>query len=130
MSMCRQTPGCADNVSERVFGTNGMAYTDGANGYIKGANAYTVKEESPNPYVQEHTDLIASIREGKPLNEGKRVAESTLTAIMGRMSAYTGRALSWEWAMNASKLDLSPSRYEFGALPLAPAAVPGKTELI
>ena len=130
MSMCRQTPGCADNVSERVFGTNGMAYTDGANGYIKGANTYTVEEESPNPYVQEHTDLVVSIREGKPLNEGKRIAESTLTAIMGRMSAYTGRALSWDWAMDASKLDLSPPRYELGDLPFAHVAVPGKTELI
>jgi predicted dehydrogenase len=130
MSMCRQTPGCADNVSERVFGTKGMAYTDGANGYTNGAKAYTVEEESPNPYVQEHADLIASIRAGKPLNEGKRIAESTLTAIMGRMSAYTGRALSWEWVMNASKLDLSPPRYEFGDLRLAPVATPGKTELI
>lgn len=130
MSMCRQTPGCADNVSERVFGTKGMAYTDGANGYIRGVKAYKVEEASPNPYVQEHADLIASIRKGKPLNEGKQVAESTLTAIMGRMSAYTGRALSWDWVMNASKLDLSPPRYEFGDLPVRPVAVPGKTELI
>ena len=130
MSMCRQIPGCAENVSERVFGTKSMAYTDGANGYIRGANAYKVEEDSPNPYVQEHTDLIASIRNGKPLNEGKRVAESTLTAIMGRMSTYTGRALSWDWVMNASKLDLSPPLYEFGDLLMAPVAVPGKTELI
>jgi predicted dehydrogenase len=130
MSMCRQTQGCADNVSERVIGTTGLAYTDGANGYIEGANPYTVEEESPNPYVQEHADLIASIRAGKPLNEAKRVAESTLTAIMGRMSAYTGRALSWDWVMNSSKLDLSPLRYEFGDLPVAPVATPGQTELI
>ncbi len=130
MSMCRQTPGCSDNVSERVFGTKGMAYTDGANGYLRGVNAYKVEEASPNPYVQEHADLIASIRKGKPLNEGKRVADSTLTAIMGRMSAYTGRALSWKWAMNASKLDLSPPRYEFGDLSMAPVAVPGKAQLI
>lgn len=130
MSMCRQTPGCTDNVSERVIGTKGFAYTDGANGYIKGANPFTIDKESPNPYVQEHADLIASIRKGEPLNEGKRVAESTLTAIMGRMSAYTGRALSWDWAMNASKLDLSPPRYEFGDLPVAPVAVPGETDLV
>jgi predicted dehydrogenase len=130
MSMCRQTPGCTDNVSERVIGTKGFAYTDGANGYIKGANPFTIDKESPNPYVQEHADLIASIRKGEPLNEGKRVAESTLTAIMGRMSAYTGRALSWDWAMNASKLDLSPPRYEFGDFPVAPVAVPGKTDLV
>ena len=130
MSMCRQIPGCSTNVSERVIGTNGTTYTDGADGYIKGANAYKIEEVSPNPYVQEHKDLIASIRNGNLLNEGKRVAESTLTAIMGRMSTYTGRALSWDWVMNASKLDLSPPRYELGDLPMAPVAVPGKTELI
>jgi len=64
------------------------------------------------------------------LNEGKRIAESTMTAIMGRMSAYTGRAMSWDWVMNSSKLDLSPPRYEMGKLPVRPVAVPGETELI
>jgi predicted dehydrogenase len=130
MSMCRQTAGCHNNVSERVIGTKGMSYTDGANGYIKGTRAFTSEKESPNPYVQEHTDLIASIRSGKPLQEGKRIAESTLTAIMGRMSAYTGRALNWDWVMNASKLDLSPPEYGFVELPVQPVAVPGKTELV
>jgi len=130
MSMCRQTEGCSNNVSERVIGTKGLAYTDGANGYIHGAKAYKYEGQSPNPYVQEHADLIASIREGKPLNEGIRIAESTLTAIMGRMSAYTGRALKWDWVMNASKLDLSPPRYEMSELPVRPVAVPGKTALI
>ncbi|MBU4330937.1 MAG: gfo/Idh/MocA family oxidoreductase, partial [Acidobacteria bacterium] len=64
------------------------------------------------------------------LNEGRQVAESTLTAIMGRMSAYTGRALNWDWVMNASKLDLTPPAYEFGDLPLAPVAIPGETPLV
>ena len=49
---------------------------------------------------------------------------------MGRMSAYTGRALKWDWAMNASKLDLSPPKYEFGNLKMRPVAIPGKTQLI
>ena len=130
MSMCRQTKGAHSNVSERVIGTQGFSYTDGAQGYIKGGKAYEYPEESPNPYVQEHTDLIASIRGGSPLNEGKRIAESTLTAIMGRMSAYTGRALNWDWVMNASKLDLSPPEYVFGDLPVRPVAVPGETPLV
>lgn len=130
MSMCRQTQGAHNNVSERVIGTRGFSYTDGADGYIKGDKAFEYPDKSPNPYVVEHTDLISSIRSGKPINEGVRVAESTLTAIMGRMSAYTGRALSWNWVMNSSKLDLSPPRYEFGDLPVAPVAVPGETELI
>jgi hypothetical protein len=46
------------------------------------------------------------------------------------MSAYTGRALKWDWAMNASKLDLSPTKLEFGDLPEMPVAIPGITELI
>jgi len=130
LSMCRQTAGCHELVAERVVGTKGQSYTDSSTGSIEGQNPYKYEGESPNPYVQEHSDLIASIRDGKPLNEGKQVAESTMTAIMGRMSAYTGRALKWDWAMNASKLDLSPPKYEFGDLPVRPVAVPGKTELI
>ena len=130
LSMCRQTPGCTDRVSENVVGTKGSAYTDGANGYIEGPNAYKFEGDSPNPYEQEHADLIESIRAGEPLNEGRQVAESTLTGIMGRMSAYTGRAIKWDWVMNASKLDLSPEKYEMCDLPVRPIAIPGQTELI
>ncbi len=130
LSMCRQTAGAAENVSERVVGTKGIAYTDSADGYIRGPRPYKPEKESPNPYVQEHIDLINSIKSGKPLNEGRQVAESTLTAIMGRMSAYTGRALSWDWVMNASRLDLTPPHFEFRELPPLEVAVPGKTPLI
>jgi hypothetical protein len=52
-----------------------------------------------------------------------------MCAIIGRMSAYTGRAMSWEWAMTSSTLDLSPAKYEFGPNPVHPVAVPGTTVL-
>jgi len=130
LSMCRQMEGCSDRISERVVGTKGSTYTDQAIGFIEGQNAFKYDGPSPDPYIQEHADLIASIRNGEPLNEGRDVAESTMAAIMGRMSAYTGRELKWDWAMKASKLDLSPPKLEFGDLPLRPVAVPGKTKLI
>ncbi|MHC4123149.1 MAG: Gfo/Idh/MocA family oxidoreductase [Planctomycetota bacterium] len=130
LSMCRQTKGCTNDVSERIAGTKGKTYTDQGNSYIEGQNPFKYEGKSPNPYVAEHTDLIASIRQGKPLNEGKRVAESTLTVIMGRMSAYTGRAMKWDWVMEKSKLDLSPPKYEFCDLPVRPVAIPGKTKLV
>ena len=130
LSMCRQTGGAAENVSERVVGTSGFSYTDSTDGYIKGTRPYENEAASPNPYVQEHVDLVASIKAGKPLNEGRQVAESTLTAIMGRMSAYTGRALNWDWVMNASKLDLTPPHMEWKELPPLEVAVPGKTPLV
>jgi predicted dehydrogenase len=127
LSMCRQTPGCADRVEERLVGTRGTAF---GYGEIRGAAPWKFEGEETNPYVQEQADLIASIRRGEPLNEGRRIAESTLCAIMGRMSAYTGRAISWDWAMTSSKLDLTPPRYELGDLPVEPAAIPGVTPLV
>jgi predicted dehydrogenase len=129
-SMCRQTKGCNDRVEERIVGTRGVAWSTSSATRISGQTPWTFEGEETNPYVQEHIDLIASIRKGAPLNEGRQIAESTLCAIMGRMSAYTGRALSWEWAMNSSKLDLSPSRYDFGPNPVDPVAVPGTTPLV
>ena len=68
LSMCRQTAKAAENISERVVGARGFSYTDSADGYIKGAKPYENEQASPNPYVQEHVDLVASIKAGKPLN--------------------------------------------------------------
>jgi predicted dehydrogenase len=126
-SQCRQIKGCADRVEEKIVGAKGHAF---GYGEISGPNAWKFEADEPNPYVVEHTDLIASIRAGQPLNEGRRIAESTLCAIMGRMSAYTGRAISWDWAMNASKLDLFPKTLAFGPNPVDPVAVPGVTPLV
>jgi len=114
----------------RVIGTKGRAYTHEGDFIIEGAKPFKYDGPSPSPVIKQHADQIAAIRQGKHLNEGKRIAESTMTCIMGRMSAYTGRALKWDWAMKASKLDLSPPKYEFGDLPMRPVAVPGKTRLI
>jgi hypothetical protein len=81
-----------------------------------------------NPYQQEHQDLIASIRAGKPLNEAKAVAESTLTGIMGRESAYTGRSIEWD-EMLSSNSRLGPEKYEMGSLPFPAVAIPGQYKM-
>jgi predicted dehydrogenase len=133
LSMCKQNAGSAYHVCERLVGTKGQMYTDQAVGFIRDQRGNTVyKYDGPNvnPYYEEHRVLLDSIRNDKGVNEARNVAESTMCAVIGRMSAYTGRALKWDWAMKASKLDLRPKKYEFGDLPLAPVAVPGKTPLI
>ena len=56
------------------------------------------------------------------------MAESTLTAIMGRVSAYTGQEISWELVLNAP-LRLGPREYSFGKVEVDPVPVPGKTKL-
>ncbi len=125
-----QIDGFTYRSDQRVTGTQGSVYLYGGNGIIKGANPWKFEGEKPNPSVLQYAEMIDSIRKGKPLNEGRQVAESTMTAILGRMSAYTGRALKWDWAMNASKLDLTPGEMKFGDLPDMPVPMPGVTELI
>lgn len=131
LSMCRQTEKASARISERIVGTKGVLYANGSTAEITGAKPWKYDNPNPpNPYVEEHRDLFASLRAGHPLNEGVQVAESTLTAIMGRMSAYTGRELSWKWVRDSSKLDLSPPSYTMGEVPVDPVAVPGQTELV
>jgi predicted dehydrogenase len=127
LSMCRQIDGTASRVSEHLVGTRG---TSNGNTWIRGESAWRWDGDRPNPYMLEHRNLFASIRDGNPINEGVQVAESTMTAIMGRMSAYTGQEVTWDQAM-ASQESLVPEKLEMGAkLEVPPIAVPGKTKLI
>ena len=133
-SMCRQISGSDGNlpgqsgVSEALVGSKGRCQINAYS--INGKSIFSRNEtrQHTNPYVQEHTDLIASIRAGQPLAELKQVAESTLTAIMGRMSAYTGKAVTWEKALG-STLTLMPEHLGSRSLQAIPLAVPGRTEL-
>jgi myo-inositol 2-dehydrogenase / D-chiro-inositol 1-dehydrogenase len=129
-SQCRQIDGCANNVSESIVGTKGIIALSPGNYRSKAFEGGRIRvQRERNPYEQEHIDLIDSVRSGKPLNELRTVAESTLTAIMGRMSAYTGQAVTWEQALE-SKLDLMPKDLGFGPMKTPPVAVPGETPLI
>lgn len=128
LSMCRQIPNCQNNVGEHVIGTEGHS---GPGNWIDTYDGEKWRAEGKNDaYVQEHTDLINSIREGEPLNEAQQVAESTMCAIMIRMSAYTGKEVTWDFAMKESKLNLMWDVRDFGELEVAPIAMPGRTELI
>ena len=128
ISMCRQIDGTQGNVSERVVGTKGMS---NCAGIIEGENAWRYRGKRSNAYVQEHADLIASIRKGQPLNEGKRIAESTLCAIMGRESAYSRQQFKTSWFMSRCTLDLLPpdGLKLSDAKPVPPFAVPGQYQL-
>ncbi len=129
LSMCRQIDGCANDVSEAFQGTKGQWHSGGYN--LNGKSAITREQDkaAQDPYVQEHTDLIEAVRSGKPINELNRVAESTMTCILGRMSNYTGKSLTWEQALN-SKEQLMPEPANLSwdtVMPKWTVAVPGKT---
>ena len=120
-STCRQIPDCQNNVSERVFGQKGVS---NCNGWL--SNWGVIKIAPNKPYVQEHADLIAAIRGEAYLNEAKNVAESTLCAIMARISAYTGKTVTWEEMMQ-SDMVIGPPSYELTDANIkADVASPGK----
>jgi len=121
MSHCRQYPsGCFRQVSDMVVGTKG-----------KSTGTDMASEQGINPYVQEHTDLLNSIRGTGPYqNQGMAIAESTMTCIMARESAYSGEMVTWDRIM-ASQLDLQPKAFDY-KLKMADGEVPepGKYKLI
>ncbi|MEN8126257.1 MAG: Gfo/Idh/MocA family oxidoreductase [Planctomycetota bacterium] len=139
-SMCRQIDGCYNRVSEIFTGTDGGTWGSGP-GKKEGEKFARDIQVSDfpyvgNPYVQEHVDLINGILKGEPLNEASHVATSTLTGIMGRISAYTGHLVRWKDLTENKKspwynLTLKPTALDFeSGTVTAPAddvvPVPGK----
>jgi myo-inositol 2-dehydrogenase/D-chiro-inositol 1-dehydrogenase len=133
LSMCRHWPQSDDSVSEMAVGSKGVWGSDGNTAWIvpTGGEKQIFPRAQVDPYVQEHVDLLNMIKTGGHVNEAKRVAESTLTAIMSRMSCYTGRRVSWDFARNKSQLDIFPK--ELGPDVAPPPLLipePGKTKLV
>jgi predicted dehydrogenase len=135
-SYCRHQPGCWNSVSEHAVGTKGKCDISGHK--IFGENQWRYKTEgAKDPYQQEHDDLFDAIRNNKEYNEAVNGAESTMTAIFGRMAAYSGKELDYKAALE-SKIALLPKELGWdkpapvnpGPDGLYPRAVPGKTAVV
>jgi predicted dehydrogenase len=119
-SYCRQFPrGLHTNISEIVQGTNGRS------------NCRDLGTPANNPYMQEHVHMAQSIRgEGRYINEAMEVAESTMTCIMGRESAYSGQEITWDQMMK-SQLDIMPKAFGYDtSMTIPPLPVPGEYKFV
>ena len=131
---CRQQANTYSDNSDHVWGSDGVGHIVRAfTGpfVIRGKTNWRHREEKMRDMYQiEHDELFGSIRDGKPINDGARMASSTLLAIMGRMSAYTGQEITWEMAMNSTE-QLVPEKFDWDMkLPVAPVAMPGMTKFV
>ncbi|GHT22717.1 dehydrogenase [Bacteroidia bacterium] len=133
-SMCRQISGCKDNVSEQIHGTKGIWYNYGEIKDLKGNTLWKYDGEKAkaeyqqhDPYTLEHVNLVNHIRDKQPFSQGEETAISTLVAIMGRQSAYTGAEVTWDQILG-SDLDLLPKELSLKNVDLKnyPIPVPGK----
>jgi len=119
----RQINGCTNRKVQQIMGTKGYADAAGTLYNLTGNETwkYPMPDDndtsSPwkvtNPYVQEHINLVTAIRTGKPINDSEAQVNSTLITIMGRISAYTGKDVTWDEMLN-SDIYLGPKTYAFG----------------
>ncbi len=129
----RQVSGCSNLKREIITGTKGYADCSGTLFDLNGKQIwqYPYPKEGDtdltwkvkDPYVQEHINLVTAIRSGKPVNDAEAQVNSTLITIMGRISAYTGKDVTWEEMLN-SNLSLGPKNYAMGSVPNIPEIVP------
>src|SRR2546421_1252597 len=112
---------CFGEVSDFAYGSDGVAAIQAAR--ITGKNPWkgVVPKHSSVMYDAEHVALMKSIRDGKPINNGEYMCNSTLAAIMGRMAAYSGEQITWEVASKSTE-NLAPKQYAFGPIPLPDVA--------
>ncbi len=130
--MCRQMANCPFENNDYIWGEKGICEINGwaPRHSIKGETNWRFRGTKNDMYQQEHDELFASIRAGKPMNDGEWMTASTLMAIMGRMAAYTGQTITWEQAMNSQE-DLSLGKtIAWGDVPVDPVAVPGVTPFV
>jgi predicted dehydrogenase len=128
---CRQQSDTSTMVDEVVLGTKGSAKV--LQFEIDGETKW--KYSGPDKamarmYDLEHVALFNSIRDGKPINNGDYMANSTMLAIMGRMCTYTGQSLKWEQCINSQER-LGPSEYAWDDnVPAVQVAIPGRTKFV
>jgi predicted dehydrogenase len=134
---CRQINGAepSDN-TDYVYGTKGRAVV---NGWVpaslkcydySGKVLWAYKGKPDDMYQVEHNELFKSIRDGKPINDCPRAPYSVLMAIMGRMAAYTGKMVTWDFALKSQE-NLQPESLSWDMKPPEPVvAIPGKTKLL
>ena len=142
-SQSRHIPGCWNVSKERILGSDGSTLTDhgygaGSEGTVKNRRGDIHYEhddsEDPNPYQQEITELFDSLRNGYVINDTESAAQSTMSAIMGRMATYSGQVIEWEDAI-ANDHRLVPEKLSWDMEPPVspgddgtyPVAIPGQT---
>ena len=109
----RQQQNTSSRNSVEVLGTQGTALINVARNHeIMGKNSWKYTGPKNDMYQTEHDELFASIRNGKPMNDGEWMANNTMLAIWGRMVAYSGQTITWEQALNSNEV-LGPKTEDY-----------------
>jgi predicted dehydrogenase len=135
-AMCQTRNGCYANSSDIVMGSKGVCHLGACR--IEGENKWTFPGPHNNPYDEEQRALIQSVREGKPINSGYHMANSTLVTVMGQLACYTGKPTNWDDVVKSEfQYEPAPDGVSFETPPPVkpdatgnyPLPIPGITKL-
>jgi predicted dehydrogenase len=100
---CMMAPRWYREVKEQFFGVNGMVETHREFWrHYRGPNDMVEEKASREITIDALEEFVHRIRDGKPANAALTGAESTLTAILGRMAVDQGREVTWEEMMKSA----------------------------
>lgn len=125
-SMCRQVNNCFNWVGQDFVFEKG--HTNGSD--------HPQPQQSPIPpdlprgptsHHQEQIDTLYYVNKGQPRDEARAVAESSATAVMGRISTYTGRQVFWDEMMTDPQKN--PEIYNLKVTPTAEDFESGNVEI-
>ena len=129
---CRQQQNCENSYHVEVFGTKGRGVADVTRGehFIEGDNDWIFNGEENDMYQAEHDALFSAIRSGNIINQGEKLANSTMAGILGRMAAYTGKRVTWDEVVNSGQ-QLSHDIESWNHFPdINGVAMPGQTSIV
>jgi myo-inositol 2-dehydrogenase/D-chiro-inositol 1-dehydrogenase len=136
-AFCRTTTGCYNEVSSLILGTKGRCNLLACR--IEGETKWQHQGPKCNPYQEEHRALFQAIRAGKPINSRDYMVNATLATVMGQLSCYTGKEVTWDQAAKSDFFYPPPSEgCSFDMEPPVkpgpngqyPVYVPGQTTLL
>ena len=127
----RTQDGCFRENADYILGSKGIASLGRQPvPEIQGETPWRYTGPTNDMHQAEQDALFASIRAGRPINDGPRMAHTSLMAIMGRMAAYTGQEITWDQAMQSQE-NLVPEKLDWSTkIELTPIAMPGKTRFV
>jgi myo-inositol 2-dehydrogenase/D-chiro-inositol 1-dehydrogenase len=136
-ALCRTQQGCYNNATDIIMGTKGTCQLGQC--LIQGETNWQFEGPHNNPYDDEQRALIESVREGRPVNSGDYMADSTLIGVLGQIACYTGKATTWDAVSNSDlRFGPAPEDSTFDTLPPTtkdetgnyPLPLPGITEML
>jgi predicted dehydrogenase len=98
-SQCRHMKRTFGAIWEAAHGTEGsLAETRRGHKLLRpdGEVAWEFRGQKVSGHQQEQTDLVAALRAGKRYNEGWYGANSSMTAVLGRVANYSGKVVKWD----------------------------------